>query len=265
MAAPPPLIVRREHGVDYLALNRPAVRNALDAGVIEALTLWAESAAEDRELRLAVLGGAGKSFCSGADLTWMSHAVDYGYERNLHEAWGLARLFSRLDTLPIPLVGRLHGAALAGGVGLAAVCDVAIATEDTVFGLTEVKLGVVPSVIAPFVVAKIGASAARQLFLTGERFSARRAHELGLVHVVTPPDGLDTAVDRVVAELRSAGPRAIAAAKQLIAAVEGRAPADVAKYTVQTIADLWVTPEAQEGMRAFLDKRRPRWTEGVSE
>lgn len=259
MAATPPLTVRRDDRVDYVTLNRPAVRNALDDTVIEALTQWAEAAADDKDLRMAVLGGAGKAFCSGADLSWMSHAVDYDYERNLHDAWAFSRLFTRLDTLPFPLVGRLHGAALAGGVGLAAVCDIAVATEDTVFGLTEVKLGVVPAVISPFVVAKIGASAARHLFLTGERFSARRAYQLGLVHVITPPDGLDGAVERVVGELRTAGPKAITATKTLIASIADRQPGEVAELVVQTISDLWVTPEAQEGMRAFLDKRPPGW------
>jgi len=255
------VIVRREACVDYVTLNRPSVRNALDDSVITALTEWADRAARDPDLRLAVLSGEGKTFCSGADLAWMAHAVDYDYEQNLHEAWALSRLFARLDTLPFPLVGRLHGAALAAGVGLAAVCDIAIATEDTVFGLTEVKLGVVPAVISPYVVAKIGASAARHLFLTGERFSARRAYQLGLVHRVTQPEALDTSVEQVVGQLRSAGPKAIAAAKTLIAAVNDRPPAEVAELTVETISDLWVTDEAQDGMRAFLDKRPPGWLE----
>jgi len=140
-----------------------------------------------------------------------------------------------------------------------AVCDVAVATEDTVFGFTEVKLGIVPAVISPYAVAKIGASSARHLFLTGERFSARRAYELGLVHVITPPDGLDAAVLRTIQELRTAGPRAMAAAKTLIASVADRQPDTVTELTVDTIADLRVTPEAQDGMRAFLDKRPPGW------
>ncbi len=262
MAPGTPLIVQRESGVDYVTLHRPAVRNTLDDSVIAALTQWADAAAQDSDLRLAVLSGSGKTFCSGADLAWMAHAVDYDYEQNLHEAWALSRLFARLDTLPFPPVGRLHGAALAAGVGLAAVCDVSIATEDTVFGLTEVKLDVIPAVISPYVVAKIGASAARHLFLTGERFSARRAYQLGLVHQVPQPDALDTTVERVVGQLRAAGPKAIAAAKALIAAVNGRPPAKVAELTVETIADLWVTEEAQDGMRAFLDKRTPGWLEG---
>ena len=251
--------VRHEDSIDYVTLNRPEIRNAIDDTVIEELTRWADAATENRQLRMAVLSGAGKTFCAGADLGWMSRTVDYEHEENIHDAWALARLFARLDTLPIPLVGRVHGAALGGGLGLVAVCDIAVATEDTVFGFTEVKLGIVPAVISPYAVAKMGASAARQLFLTGERFSARRAYELGLIHAVTPPGGLDVAVARVVEELRTAGPQAIAAAKVLIASVVDRHPSAVTELTVDTIADLRVTPEAQEGMRAFLDKRPPRW------
>ena len=253
--------VRREDGIDYVTLNRPEIRNAINDAVIEELTRWAEGATKDRRLRMAVLGGMGKTFCAGADLGWMARTVDYDHEENIHDAWALARLFARLDTLPVPLVGRVHGAALGGGVGLVAVCDIAVATEDTMFGFTEVKPGVVPAVISPYAVAKIGASAARQLFLTCERFSAQRAYELGLVHVVTPPDGLDAGVMRVVAELRTAGPRAIAAAKELIAAVVNRQPSAVTELTVDTIAEMRIATEAQEGMRAFLDKRPPSWTE----
>ena len=253
--------VRREDGIDYVTLNRPAIRNAVNDAVIEELTRWATSAVYDQQLRMAVLGGAGTAFCAGADLGWMSRTVDYEHEHNIHDAWALARLFAQLDTLPIPLVGRVHGAALGGGVGLVAVCDIAVATEDTVFGFTEVKLGIVPAVIPPYAVAKMGASAARHLFLTGERFSARRAYQLGLVHVITPPDGLDAGVTRVVQELRTAGPKAIAAAKTLIASVVDRPPATVTELTVDTIADLRVTTEGQDGMRAFLDKRAPGWVE----
>ena len=253
--------VRRDDGIDYVTLHRPEIRNAINDGVIAELTRWADGATQDQRLRMAVLGGTGKTFCAGADLGWMARTVDYDHEENIHDAWALARLFARLDALPVPLVGRVHGAALGGGVGLVAVCDVVVATEDTVFGFTEVKLGIVPAVISPYAVARIGASAARHLFLTGERFSARRAYELGLVHVITPPDGLDAGVARVVAELRTAGARAIAAAKALIASVANRQPSTVTELTVDTVAEIRITPEAQEGMRAFLDKRPPRWVE----
>jgi len=251
--------VRREDCVDYVTLNRPEIRNAINDAVIEELTRWADSATKDPQLRMAVLSGAGKTFCAGADLGWMSRTVDYDHEENIHDAWALARLFARLDALPVPLVGRVHGGALGGGVGLVAVCDIAVATEDTVFGFTEVKLGIVPAVISPYAVAKMGPSAARHLFLTGERFSARHAYQLGLVHVITTPDSLDAGVTRVLHELRTAGPRAMATAKTLIASVVDRPPSAVTELTVDTIAELRVTPEAQEGMRAFLDKRPPRW------
>lgn len=251
--------VRREDCVDYVTLNRPDIRNAINDAVIAELTRWADGATNDPQLRMAVLSGAGKTFCAGADLGWMSRTIDYDHEENIHDAWALARLFAQLDALPVPLVGRVHGGALGGGVGLVAVCDIAVATEDTVFGFTEVKLGIVPAVISPYAVAKMGPSAARHLFLTGERFSARRAHQLGLVHVITTPDSLDAGVARVLHELRTAGPRAMATAKTLIASVVDRPPSAVTELTVDTIAELRVTPEAQEGMRAFLDKRPPRW------
>ena len=262
MAASYELIdVRREDCIDYVTLNRPEIRNAVNDAVIEELTRWADAAAKDPQLRMAVLAGAGKTFCTGADLSWMSRTIDYDHEANIHDAWALAQLFARLETLPVPLVGRVHGAALGGGVGLVAVCDIAVATEDTVFGFTEVKLGIVPAVISPYAVAKVGSSAARHLFLTGERFSARRAYHLGLVHVITTPDGLDAGVARVLQELRTAGPRAMTAAKTLIASVVNRPPSAVTELTVDTIAELRVTAEAQEGMRAFLDKRPPSWVE----
>lgn len=253
--------VRRENGVDYVTLNRPEVRNAIDDQLIDELTRWADAAAHDRTLRMAVLGGTGRSFCAGADLAWRSRTVDFDYEENIRDAWTLARLFAKLDTLPVPLVGRVHGAALAGGVGLVAVCDIVVATEDAVFGFTDVKFGLVPAVISPYVVAKIGPSASRHLFLTGERFSASRAHTLGLVHVIAPPDGLDAAVARVAQELKTAGPRAMAATKVLIASVIDRPPASVTQLTVETIADLRISTEAKEGIRAFLEKRTPAWVE----
>ena len=253
--------VRREDCIDYVTLNRPGVRNALDDHVIDELTRWADTATHDRTLRMAVLGGAGPSFCSGADLGWRSRTIDVDYEENFRDAWALARLFVTLDTLPVPLVGRVHGAVLAGGIGLVAVCDIVVATEDAVFGFTDVTFGLVPAVISPYAVAKIGSSASRHLFLTGESFSARRAQELGLVHVLTPPDDLDAAVARVVEDLKTAGPRALAATKTLIASVMDRPPATVTHLTVETIADLRVTAEAKEGIRAFLDKRPPSWVE----
>ncbi len=167
-------------------------------------------------VRVVVLAGAGKTFCAGADVTWMAKTVDYTEEENLRDATAMSRMFAAIDALPVPLIGRVHGAALGGGAGLAAVCDIVVAEEAAVFGFTEVKLGILPAVISPFVLAKIGRSAARELFLTGARFSAARAQEIGLVHAVVPAAELDARGRRYVRELLTAGPEAIAAAKALI-------------------------------------------------
>jgi methylglutaconyl-CoA hydratase len=254
-----PLISIEQTGaVVRVTLNRPDVRNAFNDEVIDELTAWARSAGRSGA-RVAILSGAGKTFCAGADLGWMSRMVGYTFDENVRDASAMATMFEALDTLPIPLVGRVQGAALGGGAGLAAVCDIVVAAEDAVFGFTEVKLGILPAVISPFVVRKIGVSAARELFLTGARFGADRARQIGLVHTVVTSSDLDGAVDRVVGELMTSAPEAIAGAKQLIADVAGRAPADVAGLTAATIARHRVSAEGQEGMLAFLDKRKPGW------
>jgi methylglutaconyl-CoA hydratase len=255
------ILVSREGSVLRVALNRPEVRNAFDDGVIAALTKLANSAAEDQTVRAIVLSGAGKAFCAGADLAWMSKAIAYSQAENLRDAEDLARMLEKLDTVPVPLIGRVHGASLGGGVGLVAVCDVVVAATDAVFGLSEVKLGILPAVISPYVVRKIGVSAARELFLTGSRFDAVRAREIGLVHEIAAESELDAAVDRRVREVLSGGPRAIAAAKALIRDVVGESPKDLIGLTTSTIAAHRVSEEGQEGMRAFLEKRKPKWGE----
>src|SRR5262245_26862018 len=243
-----------------ITLNRPEVRNAFNEELIAELTAWAESIEVGGPTRVAVLAGAGKMLCAGADLTWMSRRVAYTRDENVRDARAMARMFEALDNLPIPLIGRVHGAALGGGVGLAAVCDIVVAAEDAAFGFTEVKLGILPAVISPYAIGKIGVSAARELFLTGARFSAARALTLGLVHAVVPADALDATVQQYVRELLTAAPQAIARAKALIPQVTGRAPADVRDITSRAIAEQRVSPEGQEGLRAFLEKRKPSWT-----
>ena len=252
------LAVRRDGPVEYLTLNRPDVRNAFNEQVISELTAWASAAHADAErgtLRVAVLAGAGKTFSAGADVTWMSKTVAYTEEENVRDATAMSRMFSALDELPMPLIGRVQGAALGGGAGLAAVCDIVVAAEDAVFGFTEVKLGILPAVISPFALAKVGRSAARELFLTGARFPASRAREIGLVHAVVPAADLDATVAGYVVELLSAGPHAVAAAKALIRTVWDR-PADATAITARAIASRRVSAEGQEGLRAFLQKRR---------
>jgi methylglutaconyl-CoA hydratase len=258
------LLVAEDGPVLRVTLNRPEVRNAFDESLMAELTTWAESVTADGQARVAVLAGAGKAFCAGADLTWMSKMVGYSRDENVRDARMMARMFAALDALPIPLIGRVHGAALGGGVGLAAVCDIVVAAEDAMFGFTEVKLGILPAVIAPYALAKIGRSAARELFLTGARFSAARAREVGLVHAIGDAAEIDRIVAKYVNDLLTSAPRAVAAAKGLIAAVAGADRTAAAELTVNAIADRRVSPEGQEGMRAFLDKRIPSWLSGGS-
>jgi methylglutaconyl-CoA hydratase len=255
----PPILVTQDGPALRIVLNRPEVRNAFDEEVIDALTACAARAADDRSIRIVVLAGAGKAFCAGADLAWMTKAVAYSQVENLADAEDFALMLERFDTLPTPVIGRIHGAALGGGVGLAAVCDIVVAADDASFGLTEVKLGILPAVISPYVLRKIGVSAARELFLTGSRFSAARARELGLVHEVVPEPDLDAAIERRIADLLTSGPNAVAGAKALIRDVTGESPKDVIGLTTSRIAAHRVSAEGQEGMRAFLQKRKPDW------
>jgi methylglutaconyl-CoA hydratase len=241
-----------------VSLNRPDARNAFDEHLVAELAAWARAPLPPG-VRVAVLRGEGKVFSAGADLTWMSKMVGYSHEENVRDARAMSAMFLALDTLPVPLVGRVHGAALGGGAGLAAVCDIVVAADNAIFGFTEAKLGILPAVISPFALAKIGRSAARELFLTAARFSAQRAREIGLVHAVVPERDLDATIETYVRELTSSAPGAVTAAKRLIAEVAGRPPAEVSDLTAETIAAHRVSPEGQAGMRAFLEKRRAPW------
>jgi methylglutaconyl-CoA hydratase len=256
------LTTSREGGVEYLTLNRPDVRNAFNEEVIGELSRWAEAmrAAKAAEVRAVVLAGAGKLFCAGADITWMSQTIHYTEAQNLRDAEAMSRMFAALNDLPMPLIGRIHGAALGGGAGLAAVCDIVVADDGAIFGFTEVKLGILPAVISPFALAKIGRSAARELFLTGARFSAARAKEIGLVHAVVPAGELDATVAAYVREILSAGPEAVAAAKALIPRVWGRSIDEAMPITAAAIATRRVSAEGQDGLRAFMEKKKPSWT-----
>jgi methylglutaconyl-CoA hydratase len=258
------LISTRDGAVERLTLNRPDVRNAFNEHVIAELTEWAartREAAAQHDIRAVVIAGAGKTFCAGADVTWMSKTVHYTEEENLRDAMAMSRMFAAINELPVAVIGRVHGAALGGGAGLAAVCDIVVAEEAALFGFTETKLGLLPAVISPFALAKIGQAAARELFLTGARFPAARAKDIGLVHDVVPAVELDSAVDRYVQELLGAGPEAVAAAKALIPHVWGRPIVEAMPITAAAIAARRVSPEGQEGLRAFLDKRKPVWVD----
>lgn len=255
------LTTRRTGAVEHLTLNRPDVRNAFNEQLFDDLARWTERASLDSSLRVVVVDGAGPVFCAGADLAWMSRMAAFTREDNVRDATAAANVFAALNRLPVPLVGRVHGAALGGGAGLAAVCDVVVADDQAVFGFTEVKLGIIPAIIAPYVLAKIGESAARELFLTGARFGAERARQIGLVHAVVPADRLDETVTAFVRKFLSAGPGAIAAAKDLIARIAATPDSDLLRVTAEAIADRRASAEGQEGLHAFLDKRKPRWTE----
>jgi methylglutaconyl-CoA hydratase len=258
-----PLDIHHDGPVVRVTLDRPEVRNAFNEELIAELTAWAESVTPSLRERVAVLAGAGRMFCAGADVTWMSKTIDSTHEDNVRDARALGRMFAVLNALPMPLIGRIHGAALGGGAGLAAICDIVVAAEDAVFGFTEVKLGILPAVIGPYALAKIGQSAARELFLTGARFSAARAKEIGLVHAIGEEAELDRIVAKYVNDVLTAGPHAVATAKRLIGQVSHRAIEDVQDLTVDTIARQRVSPEGQEGLRAFLEKRKPSWTDDL--
>ncbi len=248
------ILLRRDGSVEHLVLNRPHVRNAFNDELIAEVSAWADQAAADRDLRAVVISGAGPSFCAGADLSWMMKMAGYSREENLRDARAAAAMFDAINTLPVPVIVRVHGAALGGGAGLAAVADVTVADESATFGFTEVKLGLVPSIISPYVIAKIGQSAARELFVTGRRFGAEHAREIGLVHVVVAADQLDRTVRQFLDEIQANGREAMATAKALLRDIASRSIKDATPLTTETIAARRVSAEAQERMRAFLKK-----------
>lgn len=248
-----------EGPVAQVRLARPDARNALDNELIGQLHSTFERLAADSAIRAIVLSGEGKVFCGGADVAMMRESLELKRAENVAGARALSEMYRTIDRCPKPVIAKVHGAALGGGAGLAAVCDVAIAAADAVFGFTEVKLGIIPAVISPFVIAKIGPSHARALFLTGERFDARRALTIGLVHEVVVADTLDVAVERVVIEIASAAPTAITAIKQLIAHVRETSYDASRDITAEAIAAQRISEEGQEGLRAFLERRAPKW------
>ena len=250
--------------VTTVTLNRPEVRNAFNEEMIAELTAWAKSVVPG-ETRVAILQGIGKSFSAGADVNWMSKMVSYTREENVEDATRAAAMFNALDRIPVPLIGRIHGAALGGGAGLAAVCDVVVTDEDAVFGFTEVVLGILPAMISPYVVRKIGINAARELCLSGARFDAAKAKAIGLVTDVVPANKLGATVEAHVQLFLKAAPTAVARAKALLRQVHGRLPEDVVALTTAAIADQRVSPEGQEGLRAFLEKRPAAWLTDLPE
>jgi len=250
------LLVEEADGVLTVTLNRPDVHNAFNEELIaEAIDLFGNIG--ERMARVVVLRGTGSNFCAGADLNWMSRMVSYTREENVRDSSQLARMYALINECPLPVVGRMQGAAIGGGVGLVAVCDVVIAARDAKFGLSEVKLGILPAVISPYVIAKIGETHARALFLTGERFDAERAQRIGLAHRIA--DDLDAAVGETIAALKSSGPEAVRECKKLIAHVASHELIDAIPYTIEAIAARRVSSEGQAGMAAFLKKEKAPW------
>jgi methylglutaconyl-CoA hydratase len=248
-----------EGPVAIVTLARPEARNALNGALVGEVTSCFEELAEDEGVRVVVLTGEGPSFCAGADIGYMRDTAGFSYEKNLEDARRLADMFLAVDDLPKPVVARVHGAAIGGGVGLVAAADVAVAEEGTRFAFSEVRLGIAPATIAPFVVRKIGHAQARVLFLSGERFDAGRAREVGLVHEAVPEGDLDATVERVVAQLLQGGPAAQAAIKEALRQIEATEPMEALGIMTQLIAELRVSEEGQEGLGAFLEKRKPYW------
>jgi methylglutaconyl-CoA hydratase len=248
-----------EDQVATVVLSRPDSHNALNAALIEELTRCFEEISDDDGVRVVVLAGEGRSFCAGADIGYMRETATFSYEENLEDARRLAMMYWTIDECPKPLVARVQGAAMGGGAGLVAVADVVVTDAEARFAFSEVRLGIAPASISPFVVRKIGPSHARSLFVTGERFDAERAHEIGLVHRVVSREGLDAAVEQKVAELLQGGPVAQATIKALLRRLETTEPMEAPGLTARVISELRTGEEGQEGLAAFLEKREPGW------
>jgi methylglutaconyl-CoA hydratase len=256
------LRLERDAAIARVTLNRPAVRNAFNAELIAALhsTFAALATEAPANLRAVVLAGEGKAFCAGADIEWQRASIGLSMEENEADAGRLQQMLVAIDECPVPVIAAVRGAALGGGMALCCVSDIAVATTDTTFGFTEVKLGLMPAVISPFVVPRIGEGSARALFLTGERFGAERALRIGLIsEVVGDRPALDARVDALLGEILSAGPEAARNAKAVIRDQRGLSRADALSLTVKRAARQRVSAEGQDGLGAFLEKRPPSW------
>jgi methylglutaconyl-CoA hydratase len=251
------------HGdaVATVFLARPDARNALNAGLIGELTRCMEELAGNEGVRVVVLTGEGDFFCAGADVGYMRDAAEFSYEENMEDARGLAAMFRAVEECPKPVVARVRGAAIGGGIGLVAAADVAVAEEGTLFAFSEVRLGISPATIAPFVLRKIGPSHTRALFLTGERFDVQRAQEIGLVHEVTSEGNLDAVVGEKIEGFLAGGPEALSVTKALLRELRDAAPGEATEIMARRIAELRTGEEGQEGLGAFLEKREPAWRE----
>ncbi|MFH1049744.1 MAG: enoyl-CoA hydratase/isomerase family protein [bacterium] len=255
------IIVTIKDRIARVTLNRPDVHNAFNNILINDLYDAFDKLKYENDVRVIIITGNGKSFCAGADLNWMKSVVNYSFEQNLEESLKLANLMYLIFTHPKPIIARINGSAVGGGVGLMSVCDILIADENAKFGLSEVKLGLVPAAISPFVMSRIGEPRARELFITGERITAKRAEELNLINYAVPKELLDDKVNEKVNLILQNGPEAVKSVKEMIFKVGHIIKIDeVHNYTAELIANLRLSPEGQEGMNAFLEKRKPSWS-----
>lgn len=252
-----------DRGVARLTLTRPEKHNALSADIIDALADGARRLGSDAGIRAVILDGEGTSFCAGGDLNWMRAQFDADRASRLQEARRLAMMLKALNELPKPLIGRVHGNAFGGGIGLVSICDLAIAASTARFGLTEVRLGLIPATISPYVIARIGEGSARPLFLSGKIIDAWQAHAAGLVSRVLPAEELDEAIEAEIRHILAAAPAAVARAKALVRSLGSPITDDVIERVVQQLADSWETEEAREGLSAFFEHRKPSWTPAV--
>lgn len=259
------ILTEVDGAVGILTLNKPERHNAFDDVLIAEITAGLRELEQNEQVRVVVLSATGKSFCAGADLDWMKRAAGYTPEESLADARRLAGLMATLNDLGKPTVARVHGPAYGGGVGLIAACDIAVATYDALFALTEVKLGIVPAVISPYVIAAIGERYSRRYMLSAERFSSAEAYRIGLLHEIAPGvEQLDESIGKILDSLLKNGPRAQSECKQLIRTVSGAAIDDTLREeTVQRIARVRASPEGKEGLSAFLEKRKPAWVAGT--
>jgi methylglutaconyl-CoA hydratase len=253
-------LIRPSAHVAEVWLNRPDVRNAFNDEVIAELTQTFQQLAAQPELRVVLLSGRGKAFCAGADLNWMRAMADYSWEQNRADAQRLTDMLWTLDQCPVPVVGRVQGDCYAGGMGLASICDVLVASSNVTFCLSEARLGLLPATISPYVIRAMGVQAARRYFTTAERLSAAQAHGMGLVHELCEPEALDAKVAEIVATLVANGPAAVKACKQLVRDVAGQDITEALRAeTARRIADIRASSEGKEGLQSFLGKRPPNW------
>ncbi len=255
------ILVKQENGVVTIILNRPEVRNAMNDLMIGELTTAFEEAGKQNDIRLVILRGNGKSFCAGADLNYMKSIAKYGFEENEKDAQKLAALFKMVYDCPVPTLAVVHGAAFGGANGLLAACDIVVSEENSTFAFSEVKLGIAPATIAPFVMKRIGETGAKELMMTGRRFKAPEAEKWHLVNQVATEDELDEVVERYIKEFMSSAPGAVKATEELIKKVSdsGEISKELIDYTAGKIAELRASDEGQEGMAAFLEKRKANW------